>query len=93
MRTSTKAVEALTDRQVLSSRIARNPANRSPQTIVMPEDLAAFQADYASLAELSSDRDVTSRRLKRSLDEVGIHPAFDPETIQGYFYRRADLPS
>lgn len=93
LRTTTKAVEALTDRQVLSSRIARNPTNRSPQTIVMPEDLAAFQADYASLAELSSDRDVTSRRLKRSLDELGIHPAFDPETVQGYFYRRADLPS
>lgn len=93
LRTSTKAVEALTDGQLLSSRIARNPTNRGPQTIVMPQDLEAFQAAYASLAELSSDRDITSRRLKRSLDEAGIHPAFDPETVQGYFYRRADLPS
>lgn len=91
--TGTNAVKALLRDGHLPAREAINPTNRCPQTIVMPGDLADFQSTFVSLSQLAKDRGVASRGLMRILREAGVGFAFDPDILEGHFYRRADLPT
>lgn len=92
LQTGTNAVKALIRDGHLPAREAVNPTNRCPQTIVTPGDLADFQATFVSLTEVAKERGVASRAMMRILREAGVGFAFDPDVLEGHFYRRADLP-
>lgn len=86
LKASTDVVKALIEHGHLPARTAVNPVNRCPQTIVMPEDLAAFKETYVSLMNLAKERGEHFSRVIKQLDRSGILPVFDPDVIGARFY-------
>lgn len=54
-------------------------------------DATTFQQTFVSLGELASSRDQHHQTTKKTLDERGLRPAFDPDAFHAHIYRRADL--
>ncbi|TIR76346.1 MAG: hypothetical protein E5X15_18255 [Mesorhizobium sp.] len=92
LKASTDVVKALIERGHLPARTATNPVNRCPQTIVMPEDLAAFKETYVSLMNLAKERGDHFARIKKTLAAVGVKPIADPDEIGITLYLRSEIP-
>ncbi|MCB8840620.1 hypothetical protein [Aurantimonas sp. VKM B-3413] len=76
--TTTKVVKALLEHGYLPSRIAGNPVNRCPQTIVMQTDLDGFMSRYVTLTGLMRETGVHFRAIAATLGAVGVEPASTP---------------
>lgn len=92
LKASTDVVKALIEHGHLPARTAINPVNRCPQTIVMPEDLAAFKETYVSLMNLAKERGEHFARIKKTLAAVGVDPVADPDKLGITLYRRSEIP-
>jgi hypothetical protein len=86
--TTTRVVKALIEHGHLPSRVETNPVNRCPRQVVGQEDLDAFMGRYVTLHVAAKEQGVYHRRLKSSLDEAGVGPAFDPTTVHATFFER-----
>jgi hypothetical protein len=89
---STSVVKKLIEEGLLPARTAINPKNRCPQTVVDPEDLDTFDAEYVSLQTLAKERGVHFKRMKRELEEAGVLPEPRFRNVPATFYRRVDIP-
>jgi hypothetical protein len=88
---STAVVRKLIDKGLLPARTAINPTNRCPQTVVDPEDLDAFDAEYVALHRLAEETGIHFKRLERRLREVGVYPDPRFKNVPATFYRRVDI--
>lgn len=84
-------VRALIRERLLTTFVARDPVNRCPATLITPESLAAFKAEYVTLFGLARERGRHFRRLLQELDAQGVEPAFDRDKIGTRIYRRQDV--
>ena len=88
---STAVVRKLIEEGLLPARMAINPKNRCPQTVVDPEDLDAFDGEYVALHRLAQETGVHFKRLKRQLEEAGVAPDPRFQGVPATFYRRSDV--
>jgi hypothetical protein len=89
MRWSSPLVAALVEHGFLKSRRVINPKNRCPQTVVDEPDLTDFDEEFVSLYQLARERDLSYRKLEKSLEAKAIGPVFDLGLVPVKFYRRA----
>jgi hypothetical protein len=90
LQTTTGTVGRLVQHGLLPPHTALNPVKRCPQTVVMPEDLAAFTEKYVSLYELASKGRWQIAKLQEELDKSGVDQAFDHGPATARFYIRSD---
>jgi hypothetical protein len=89
---TTGVLTALIRHGVLSSRLAVNPTNRCPQTVVDMKDIDAFQETYVSLIKLSRETGIHFNPLKKVLESSKVSPAFERNVMRATFYRRDQIP-
>ena len=52
-----------------------------------------FLDEHVTAAELSRDRNTSSTAIRRTLEKMGVVPAFGPPECRQLIYRRCDLPT
>ncbi|NGO51057.1 TniQ family protein [Allomesorhizobium camelthorni] len=87
-----RAVKALLEQGLLVAETVKNPVTGWMQPVVLPDELARFKSEFASLHILSREGGEHIRRVKKSLVAAGVHPVADPELLGQTLYRRSDLP-
>lgn len=90
LQTTTRTVCRLVHHGLLPPHTAVNPVKRCPQTVVMPQDLAAFMEKYVSLYELARKGRWQIGKLLKALDKSGVEQAFDLGRAAAKFYVRSD---
>ncbi|MHB8884753.1 MAG: hypothetical protein ACYC5H_06655 [Methylovirgula sp.] len=82
--TSHRLVKAFIDRGILPTVHALNPTNRCPMKIIPNASFSAFVDQYTLLYKLTQRTKMHHAPLAKTLEEDGVHPAFDPDLFQ-YF--------
>jgi hypothetical protein len=90
LKTSDWVATALIGGGHLSTSVARNAVNRR-QTVVMPEEIERFKAEYVSAWTLCLERKKHVSLVKLEMERNGVRPAFDPEIVGTVFYRRSEI--
>ena len=90
--TSHRVVKALIERGILRTDDALNPVNRCPMKIIPNQIFSAFVDQYVSLFELTQRFNLHHAALKKTLEDFGVRPAFDPALIHAQFFRRTKIP-
>ncbi|TXH38856.1 MAG: hypothetical protein E6Q98_01250 [Rhodospirillaceae bacterium] len=92
LRVSSRVLKGLIAGGHLPAHTVINPVNRCPQSVVMENDLAAFEATYISLTDIASQQKKHAVTVRRELGAAGVSPAFDPAAVKATFYRRDSIP-
>ncbi len=93
LRTTTKVIAALIKHGELPTSEINNPINRCPTRIVLPADVDAFEAEFASLNGVADEWGRHFKAVKSELAALGIEPTLTRDVYSASFYRRADLPT
>lgn len=86
---SNKIIKALVDGGQLTAVQRRNPVKRNMQTVVEPETLEKFKAEFISLGNMATARGTRTWSLKKGFDTCQIFPVFEAAGMP--FYRRSDV--
>jgi hypothetical protein len=77
----------------IKTEVVKNPSNRQKQVVVMPSEIEAFREKYVPGFLLSRERRMHPTAVKRAMERAGAKPAFDPDAVGGWIYRRKDVPA
>ncbi len=89
--TTTYTIRALFDHGLLKSEDRRNLLSGRVSVGVSQSEIDKFSNRYASLSQIAraSKRDRASMKIR--LDDLGIHPVFEPTGFIARFYERAKI--
>lgn len=92
LKTTTGVVKYLVDEGLIRSTRLPNRVHKGMQTVVSPEDIERFRAEFATLHNLAVSRGVHVLTMRKELDAAGVRPVAEDAEVKLTLYRIAEVP-